>query len=113
MTKELHQRARNLIKQQVSDFELTLLNLAETIADQEEAEMILTPHVRRALDFTKRTKKQQNWLKNTAQLLGGTLLGASVSGFIPALLYGQTILIAIFASLGLMGTFLALWGLWR
>lgn len=113
MKREFHQQAEAVRSKIVQDFQSRLTQLSEQIADRESAEIVLTSHVKKASDFITRSTDSENKLKSGIHLIGATFFGASVSGFITAALEQQLGFITLFTLLGLVGIFLALWGLWK
>ena len=107
-----HPNAKDLAKRDITEFSDSLVLQAKVLAYQQKDDMVLCNHVREALEIVSKRKKQK-WTRDLGIIIGSTLFGTFVQGFV-AELFSSPInpaLIAIYTILGVAGLIGVFWEL--
>jgi hypothetical protein len=108
----LHNNARDLIKNTVNKFAVSLILESKIVAHEEGADEVQSNHVVRASVRINESGKKSKWSQIIAAV-GGTLLGAFIQGFMSEL--SLTSLrpewIAAYVLAGFVGILLMFWGI--
>jgi len=107
---ELHLNARNRIKEHVDHFSRLLLIQSKTLAFSDNADVVSSSHVDKALELAISEKKRHK-LKEVFKILGGAFIGAFVSGFYNSLVASETLAIVFYVALVLTGVTLVFLGI--
>ena len=110
LNKEFHARAEELAKEYVDEFAATLLLQSKLLAGQDE--IVLAKHVEEAREIINRERRKA-WLGQLLIVLGSTLFGAFIPGFINGVSSGSRLIIVIYTLIGFCGMFLLFLGLRR
>lgn len=107
-----HYEAKDLVKRDIADFSDSLVLQAKVLAYQQKDEMVLSNHVREALDIVSKRKKQR-WTRDLGIIIGSALFGTFVQGFVAELssLQINPTLTAIYTILGVAGLIGVFWEL--
>jgi hypothetical protein len=112
LNKEFHPHAEEVAQEYIDEFTASLLRQARLLAFQENADLVLSSHVADARHIITR-ERQKRWTRELLIVLGSTLFGAFISGFITELSAGHRLLIAVYTLMGLIGMALVFGGLRR
>jgi len=96
----------------VDEFAASLLLQAKMLAFQENVDLVLSNHIEEARQVIKR-EREKRWSRELLIVLGSTLFGAFIPGFITELSAGHQLLIAIYTGMGFLGLILVFIGLRR
>jgi hypothetical protein len=107
---ELHPNARDRIKEHVDHFSRLLLIQAKTLAFSDNADIVSSSHVDKALELAISEKKRRK-LKEVFKILGGAFIGAFVSGFYNSLTANEPLAIVFYVALVLTGVTLVFLGI--
>ncbi len=114
LSTNLHEQASDLAFQTVDEFATSLVLQAKLIAFAEKAEVVLTNHIKMALDIIKKEPRRP-LLRQILTIIGGAFFGAFVPGFattlaaIPINIFG----LVIYTVSGFLGLVLVFIGLKR
>jgi hypothetical protein len=108
----LHPQAEEFATRQALDFANALILQAKLFAFRRGDDIVLTSHMREALDALDSERKRSR-ARELALIIGAAFFGAAVQGFITELAAGRTVLVAIYAILGFVGMLLVFGGLSR
>ena len=111
--KDLHPQAERRVIEYTSNFSFLLLLQAKIQAHQQRADVVLSSHIDEARDIIMNRRQKQAWRRELVKIVGGSLLGVFVKGFITELSKGGNLLIAVYAGLGIIGMLLVVWSLRR
>jgi len=108
----LHPNAENLAKKEINDFAVNLLLRSKIIAHQQKGDLVMTNHVKEALEEIRKSPNRSR-LKEIIVLVGGSLFGAFIQGFITELSNGNTVLVIVYVLMGFIGIVAALMAILR
>lgn len=111
LSKKLHPQAAKLVEEHTINFAISLLLQAKVLAYRRKDEIVLSNHIEEAITIITKGRKKAR-LREFVIVVGGALFGAFIQGFVAELSRGNTLLIAIYTSLGFIGIVLVFWGLW-
>jgi hypothetical protein len=113
ISKQLHPNAAQLIKEHATNFAESLIVYSKTVAYQKGDELVLTSHVKDALEIIQRESKRKRW-KELAIFASSAILGFSIQGFLTELSrlnqsppVGSSIVALIYASLTVISAVVA------
>jgi hypothetical protein len=109
-TKELHSQAEQRAREYIDDFAESLLLQSKTLADIQEADVVLSTHVDDAHNIIIRAQKK-GWERELFLILGSALFGTFLQGFITELTAGHKGLVIVYTFLGFLGMIMVFIGL--
>ena len=109
---ELHPQAKQKARKYIDGFAVALIMQAKVLAFSKRADLVLTTHVDEAVAVLNK-KGQRAWRREFAIIIGSTLFGVFLQGFVSDLSSGNAFLIASYTLMGFVGSFLVYWGLRR
>ena len=113
INREFHPEAKDLVKERVDEFATSLILQAKLFAYQQDDPYVVKRHVDEAFEALQ-TSRKQTWGKELLMIIGGTLFGAFVPGFITELSSGtSTLLLIVYTILGFTGMLLVFLALIR
>jgi hypothetical protein len=110
--KELHAQAESLARSHVNRFAVSLIMQAKLLAYKRRDDLVLSNHIEEALEVIYK-ERETRWSRELIIVVGSTLFGAFVPGFITELSTGRTAFIIIYTVLGFLGILLVFIGLRR
>lgn len=112
LNKELHPQAKQLANEIVDEFAASLFLQGKILAFQEHADLVLSNHIEEAHQVLRR-ERNKGWSRELLIMIGSTLFGAFIPGFISELSAGHQLLIAVYTFMGFVGIILVFVGLRR
>jgi uncharacterized membrane protein YeaQ/YmgE (transglycosylase-associated protein family) len=107
---EVHTAAKQYFDEVVDQYSTTLLYQAKLLAYQRKDDAVLRNHVDEAQEIVEQQRKQ-NRGRELQIVVGSSLFGAFVPGFVTELNNGNSGLLVIWTLTGFVGLFLVLWAL--
>jgi hypothetical protein len=109
---EVHSEATELARNYIIDFATALLLEAKNIAFNKRASIVLDIDVEEALSRVTK-KRKDSWAQETGLIIGSSLFGAFVQGFVSEVSAGNTLLIVTYTLMGFIGLGIVFWSLRR
>ena len=106
----IHKNAIELIHNSIDDYSISLIYESKFVAFQEGADEVQSNHVKEAINNIGRNRNK-NWWHDLLKIIGGTLFGVFIPGFISSIKPTNITLIIIYTVIGFIGMLLMFIGI--
>ena len=106
----IHKNAIEIIHASIDDYSISLIYESKIEAFKEGADEVQSNHVKEAINNIGKNRKK-NWRNDLLKVIGGTLFGVFIPGFITSITPPNISLLIIYTALGFIGMLLMFIGI--
>ena len=110
INKLIHKNAEELLKKYINDYSISLIYQSKLEAFNDEADEVQSNHVKKAINIIGNNKNKY-WRHEFFKIVGGTLFGLFITGYISSLTPPNPLQIVIYTIIGFIGILLVFIGI--